>query len=306
MASKLPYMPVWVFDIETDESCMMLEAAGFGLYMRLLFRQWIEGSIPGDIEHIARIVREPIATVRLTSGFIEDKFPMCPDGRRRNDRCHQERENCLAKVDTNRKNGRKGGRPRKLDHVGDDNQSETERLTESEPNSSTRVSGSGSMSLSSSLKNKEETNFQANIPLLTRIGQIWKKTKRGGPTKWRRLLADALSHLEVVEGEEHPVKRLMAQMTAYMASDKGRSKFCLGLANWLEDGCYLQHPSEWQNDVDMKGDAPPVGYQHIKKKLVAAQAHLDGLHPDDDQERAEWTAIVSKWEQRLEEATEAA
>ena len=54
MADNLPHMPLWVYDIEADEDCSLMTLEEFGAFMRLLIRQWIEGSIPSEKKRLAK------------------------------------------------------------------------------------------------------------------------------------------------------------------------------------------------------------------------------------------------------------
>lgn len=133
MAIKLPHMPIWVYDLEADEDCSLMSLAEYGAYMRLLQRQWIEGSVPVDMARLARLLRVTIDEMESIWPVLAPKFAEDGRGRLKNHRLDQERESALRKVEVNKANGKRGGRPKK-----------TERLSEEKPNGSIRVSGSGS------------------------------------------------------------------------------------------------------------------------------------------------------------------
>lgn len=106
---KLPHMPLWVFDIDTDRSCRAMPDQEFGRYMRLLIRQWIEGSVPAGAVDAARdAMLDPGAEDSLQS-LLDRKFSEKDGGFRRNKRCAEERESAIAKCEANREKGRLGG-----------------------------------------------------------------------------------------------------------------------------------------------------------------------------------------------------
>jgi len=88
-----------------------MTAEQFGIYVRLLIRQWIEGSIPADHDMLAALIRVP--SERLSERFsnVIAKFEQHPDNPARliNARLADERDKATAKVEKNRLAGRKGG-----------------------------------------------------------------------------------------------------------------------------------------------------------------------------------------------------
>lgn len=132
MADKLPHMPLWVYDITTDEDCIAMTLEQRGAYIWLLMRQWIEGSLPNNPTVLSRLIQtEPDGFASVIWPAIKNKFQSCGHSRIINKKLAEHRTAALEKVRKNRQNGRLGGRPKK-----------TERLSESEPNGSIRVSGS--------------------------------------------------------------------------------------------------------------------------------------------------------------------
>lgn len=114
MAFELPYMPLWVVDIDTDRDCRAMTDAEIGRYMRLLFRQWMEGDVPTDATRAIRDAMLDPDAVESVQRLLDMKFSdrSGPDGRARNPRCHELREAAIAKAEVNRRNGSKGGRPK--------------------------------------------------------------------------------------------------------------------------------------------------------------------------------------------------
>ena len=155
MSTKAPHMPVWIADIETDRFCRGLTDAQFGRYMRLLFRQWIEGDIPAELPDIIRDARIDADCNGELQTLLDAKFPPAEggDGERQNLVCKAIRDEVHRKIQTNRDNGKLGGRPRNPT----DNQTVKRTQSESKPNGSIRVSDSESNSESdSSLPDKGE------------------------------------------------------------------------------------------------------------------------------------------------------
>ncbi len=56
MGVRKPWFPFYVYDFWQDESVLAMTFEEVGLYVRLLSLQWIEGSIPADVDRVARIV----------------------------------------------------------------------------------------------------------------------------------------------------------------------------------------------------------------------------------------------------------
>lgn len=69
MAADLPWFPLYVSDLQTDEAYLSLSHAQRGMYLDLLCWQWIEGSIPAGLSEIARRlgIRRSSDKIRLES-----------------------------------------------------------------------------------------------------------------------------------------------------------------------------------------------------------------------------------------------
>ncbi len=66
--SKLPFMPFYGQDFYADEAVQLMDVCEQGAYIRLLWHQWREGSIPTDPNALAKIVGCPI-TDRVLACF---------------------------------------------------------------------------------------------------------------------------------------------------------------------------------------------------------------------------------------------
>ena len=75
---KAPAMPFYGKDIYTDERTLRLSYAHQGLYVRLLWWQWSEGSIPAAIDEIADMIGKARDTRHLFPG-VAQFFEAHPD-----------------------------------------------------------------------------------------------------------------------------------------------------------------------------------------------------------------------------------
>jgi hypothetical protein len=82
-------------------------AAQRGHYLTLLMVQWDSGSLPSELGHLERISEGVSGEWEL----LEDKFPVCPDGQRRNARLEDHRRAATEIRRKRRENGKKGGKP---------------------------------------------------------------------------------------------------------------------------------------------------------------------------------------------------
>jgi uncharacterized protein YdaU (DUF1376 family) len=72
--SEFPYMPIWVAELMSDRKVMTMSNSEFGMYMRLLFSQWLDGPIsPDDAYAITRIEELPMR-VHECFEIIDGKF----------------------------------------------------------------------------------------------------------------------------------------------------------------------------------------------------------------------------------------
>lgn len=120
-----------------------MSLAEYGAYIRLLQRQWIEGSIPADAARLARLLRVTADQMDEIWQALSPKFVKDGRDRLKNRRLSTERDLAIAKVQKNRDNGKLGGRPKKPP--------DTDSETQKKPNGYIRGSGSGSVSGSDSL-----------------------------------------------------------------------------------------------------------------------------------------------------------
>lgn len=232
---KPPYMPLWVYDLNSDEDCMMMSDADFGRYMRLLMRQWVEGDIPSDENQLVKLCFLDRDSAPKVAQLLEQKFTLRNGDRCANSRCDEERSKAIAKLKAYRKNGKKGGRP-KARH----NQEETNGLSESKTGPLLNFT-------INDLDSSSEIDREIWIgdPLLNVIRNAYPKRKRGGPARDRQSINTACNAIcpDDPSGQGHRV--LLHAVQTYADSDAGRSDYALSLVRWMDDGCYAQDASEW-------------------------------------------------------------
>lgn len=109
MEPKLPHMPLWVYDLDTDRDCRKMSDATFGRYMRLLIRQWIEGCVPATPTEAMRDAMLDPGSEADIQRLLDQKFTLKDGQARRNVKCFDARNDAIKKVLTLRKNGSYGG-----------------------------------------------------------------------------------------------------------------------------------------------------------------------------------------------------
>lgn len=100
---KLPYMPLYGKDAWSDEKFLAADWDVQGMFWRLLWWQWQEGSIPADISAVVDVIGKPVTTRRLWSR-MQGFFVSCGEGRLRNEKLNALRVEALKE-----KNGQQKG-----------------------------------------------------------------------------------------------------------------------------------------------------------------------------------------------------
>lgn len=104
LRAKLPFMPFYGVDFYEDEAVSLMEAAEEAVCLRLLWRQWREGSLPADPIGLAGLAR-----AGTVSPAVLGYFPVSPgDGRRRNQWLEEIREKHLLKGEKLSQAGKRG------------------------------------------------------------------------------------------------------------------------------------------------------------------------------------------------------
>jgi uncharacterized protein YdaU (DUF1376 family) len=83
-----------------------------GIYLTLLWYAWVNGGLPGDIDRIDRMA----PGAKACWSVLEGKFPMSPDGMRRNPRQERDRAIMRDRSDSAAERGRKGAAQRWQGH----------------------------------------------------------------------------------------------------------------------------------------------------------------------------------------------
>ena len=99
MAGKLPYYAFYPSDCDTDERVRAMDDAEFGFYVRCLNHAWINGSLPSDLDELARVIgRDPEYVKRVWRRVGQCFVPHPSDpGRLVNPRQEAEREKAMRR-----------------------------------------------------------------------------------------------------------------------------------------------------------------------------------------------------------------
>jgi hypothetical protein len=134
--AEYPWFKFMSRDWLTDESVMTMPCIARGAYIQLLCCQWENESLPDEMVSLAMLARihnrECAAYDHLRAGetnvhgdgwmpqnllfeeeiwpYLEDRFPVCKDGRRRNPKLEQQRKQQIDDRQMLSQRGKKGGR----------------------------------------------------------------------------------------------------------------------------------------------------------------------------------------------------
>jgi uncharacterized protein YdaU (DUF1376 family) len=106
---KLPWYPLYPSDFDTDERVRGMTDEEVGFFIRLLNHCWINGSIPDDVEEIARIMGRDLEHARRLWQRVGQCFVAHPSlgGRLVNPRLEIERVESLRRTESARERARK-------------------------------------------------------------------------------------------------------------------------------------------------------------------------------------------------------
>jgi uncharacterized protein YdaU (DUF1376 family) len=110
MPDELPYMRLWVGDLQADLMNMGLTDEEFGVYMRLLLVAWKDGCIPADLRKLPRLVSATPRRFAALWPSIEHKWESNGNGGLVNPRQERERKAALTAHAKRVAAGRKGGK----------------------------------------------------------------------------------------------------------------------------------------------------------------------------------------------------
>lgn len=111
-ANKAPSYPWYPRDFAADEPVQLMTLAEEGAYRRLLDHQWLHGSVPGEVEQLARICKNvPVKEMRKMWPSIESCFEKMRGlpvrlQNRKLERVRADREAFMSRA---RESGKRGG-----------------------------------------------------------------------------------------------------------------------------------------------------------------------------------------------------
>jgi hypothetical protein len=196
---KLPHMPLWVYQIDTDRDCRGMPDATFGRYMRLLIRQWIEGCVPATPAEAMRDAMLDPGSEGDIQSLLDRKFSIRDGSVRRNGKCDEERQEAIRKVLLNREHARKGGRAKAL------------ASAKASAKASAHLRASGSVSESESLPELPERLRCATVKAalaewIAHRREIRKKfTKRAAGMCFKKWTEEGWTPERVVRAIEHSI-----------------------------------------------------------------------------------------------------
>ena len=251
---KLPYFPLYAgdFSLGTEE----LTNAETGAYIRLLIHQWKNKSLP-------KVLTGKLVCYLDEWPALEQYFPLCSDGRRRNPRLEEERQKITDRREKQRLGGIKSAESRKQP---------TKLLTKQLPKSPPNIAESYSESQSEE-DSKKKKDYSEEFELFWKVYPK-KIGKRKAEEAWKKL--------------KPPLQICIQQLEAMKKSE-----------DWLKDsGQFIPHPTTWLNggrwdDEKPKEDTRQVGklptYKTDDKPLTAKeQAETDIARKQALKDVKEW------------------
>lgn len=109
------WMPLYIGDYQKDT--MRLTTQQHGAYLLMLMEYWINGPLPDDNEDLAAITKMSLTEWKKHRKKLQ-RFFTVEGGSWHNKRADEEKEAATYRREVARKNGRKGGRPRKNNNPG--------------------------------------------------------------------------------------------------------------------------------------------------------------------------------------------
>lgn len=103
----LHYLPWYTGDFMSATRGWSVTARG--VYRELLDAQWDRGALPADGAELKRLIGATTAEWRCWATYVENKFPVCADGLRRNARLEQHRQKSIGISQIRAAIGRQGG-----------------------------------------------------------------------------------------------------------------------------------------------------------------------------------------------------
>ncbi len=213
---------------------MFMEAEEVGAYIRLLCYQWQEGFVPDSDENLKKICG--ISPKRLAR--VLEKFEKCADGKLRNSRLEEVRENREQFIEAQRLKGKKGGRPPK-----------SRGFSGEKPGVSSGLS-----------RTKAEQNPEESLPVpvptpstpvrpkpgATTSGKLAAEIVELYPANGNRFAAASALLLAEQEGDDLTLirERVKLHAAALEALPESERRFCPGLASYFNDRRWKDDPTK--------------------------------------------------------------
>jgi hypothetical protein len=208
VAEKLPFLPFFGRDFYDDDRVACMGYAEQGVYVRLLWHQWVNGSIPGPEDQIAKILGQDVPTCVLPC------FPLNGDGRRINPRLHLERRRIEAERASKSRGGKAGRRKQLQTQPGLSPKSAPAQPgqpePEPEPEGTTKTSRAEAALVNEPRPRPGRTH---KLAWTSRVIDTWNEVAGAAP------VGPLVSALKPVYDQVHDTDRL-----------------CYGLAKWLLAG----------------------------------------------------------------------
>jgi uncharacterized protein YdaU (DUF1376 family) len=109
---KAPAFLFYPKDYESDESVKLMSLEQEGAYLRLLSHQWLNGSIPDSVEHLAKICRTDEKAMRRIWSGVSCCFDEVAPGRRLNARLERQRSSQETHAAERSTSGKRGASSR--------------------------------------------------------------------------------------------------------------------------------------------------------------------------------------------------
>jgi hypothetical protein len=217
----LPWFKCYPSDLLGSYRWQMMSAAERGAYWHLICLQMNspDGTIHGDLDRLSALCGHRIEAGSL----LEQSFPVVSAGRRANLRAAEEYQKRDNKIETNKANGARGGRPKKNPN---DNPKITHAIThdktdpdpDPDPDIRAKKSEKDSLALSQAKSAEGFDEFWSAYP---------KKRSKGQAEKaWQKIKPDASTFRRIIEAIE-----------IHKRSNDWQK----------ESGAYIPYPATWLN-----------------------------------------------------------
>ena len=291
MANTLPFFPLYAADFLTDEVVALVPNDGVGIYIKLLCRQWIEGSLPSCTGDLSRLAGEDEDSFCLLWDLLEHKFPAGEDGRLRNPRLAAER----AKAESIYERKSNGGKARKAQKQESSTEYSQESYQESSPESPQESSktppcvsecdvfvpaegGAGGNSTSW----KKWQHWARHI-----IDEYPKPGPRDKAMDAACRLIDKISQEQGTSTVDEAVAAAVKVTKRFAAATEGAG-YIPHLKTWVDDGWWKMDDEEWESyGRDFKDQKKQDSQKRQDRASVAARQERQAEAEADEKARQE-------------------